>query len=92
MTQTKHPFILNACHMERGGVLPYMDYTGMCRSTESGTGSTNQRFCLEQGILYAIPTLEHGLGDYVAARIAVQTFSVFHHEPVQVNGRFTWRG
>ena len=34
----------------------------MCRSTgygfclsESGTGSTNQRFCLEQGILFAIP-------------------------------------
>ena len=37
------------------------------------------------GILYAIPTLEHARGDYVAARIAVQTFSVFHHEPVQVN-------
>ena len=40
-----------------GGLLPYMDYTGICRSTgygfclsESGTGSTNQHFCLEQGI------------------------------------------
>ena len=48
----------------------------MCRSTgygfclsESGTGSTNQRFCLKQ----AMPTLEHGRGDYFAARIAVQT-------------------
>ena len=29
--------------------------------------------CLEQGILFAIPTLEHGRGDYFAARIAVQT-------------------
>ena len=45
----------------------------MCHSTESGTGSTNQRFCLEQGILFAIPTMEHGRGDYFAARIAVQT-------------------
>ena len=52
----------------------------MCRSTgydfclsESGTGSTNQRFCLKQGILFAIPTQEHGRGDYFAARIAVQT-------------------
>ena len=40
---------------------------------ESGTGSTNQRFCLEQGILFAIRNLEHGWGDYFAARIAVQT-------------------
>ena len=52
-----------------GGVLPYMDYTGMCRSTgygffisESGTGSTNQRFCLEQGILFDILTLEQRSG------------------------------
>ena len=52
----------------------------MCRSigygfcfSESGTGSTNQRFCLEQGIVFAIPTLEHGRGDHFAARIAVQT-------------------
>ena len=63
-----------------GGVLPYMDYTGMCRSTgygfclsESGTGSKNQRFCLEQGILFVIPTLEHGQGNYFAARIVLQT-------------------
>ena len=56
-----------------------MDYTGMCHSTgygfclsESGTGSTNKRFCLEQGILFAIPTLEHGQDDYFAARIAVR--------------------
>ena len=45
---------------------------GFCLS-ESGTGSTNQRFCLEQGILFGIPTLEHIRGDYFAARIAVQT-------------------
>ena len=44
-------------------LLPYMGYTGMYHSTgygfclsESGTGSTNQRFCLEQGLLFAIPT------------------------------------
>ena len=44
-----------------GGFLPYMCYTGMCRSTgydfclsESGTGSIHQRFCLEQGILFAM--------------------------------------
>ena len=44
-------------------LLPYMGYTGMYRSTgygfclsESGTESTNQRFCLEQGLLFAIPT------------------------------------
>ena len=29
--------------------------------------------CLEQGIIFAIPTLEHGRGDYFAVRIAVQT-------------------
>ena len=65
---------------EGGWVLPYIDYTGMCRSTgygfclsESVTGSTNQRLCLEQGILFAIPTLEHGRDDYFAARIAVRT-------------------
>ena len=29
--------------------------------------------CLEQGILFAILTLEHGRGDYFAARIALQT-------------------
>ena len=46
------------------GVLPYMGCTGMCRSTgygfcllESGTGSTNQHFCLEQGILFALPSI-----------------------------------
>ena len=46
---------------------------GMVFASESGTGSTNQRFFLEQGILFAIPTLEHGRGAYFAARIAVQT-------------------
>ena len=52
---------------------------GMCRSTgygcclsESGTGSTNQRFCLEQGILFDFLTLKHGRDYYFAARIAVQ--------------------
>ena len=55
----------------RGGTPIYGD-TGMCRSTESVTGSTNQRLCLEQGILFAIPTLEHGRGYSFAARIALQ--------------------
>ena len=42
-----------------GGVLPYMGYTGMCRSTgyvfcfsDSGTGYKNHPFSLEQGIFY----------------------------------------
>ena len=42
-----------------GGVLPYMGYTGMCRSTgyvfcfsDSGTGYKNRPFSLEQGIFY----------------------------------------
>ena len=38
---------------------------GMVVAPESGTGSTNQHFCLEQGILFAILTLEHGRGDYL---------------------------
>ena len=33
----------------------------------------SERFCLEQGILFAIPTLEHGRGYHFAARIALQT-------------------
>ena len=32
-----------------------------------------QRFCLEQGIRFATPTLEHGRGVYLAARTALQT-------------------
>ena len=42
-----------------GGVLPYMGYTGMCRSTgyvfcfsDSGTGYKIRTFSLEQGIFY----------------------------------------
>ena len=42
-----------------GGVLPYMGYTCMCRSTgyvfcfsDSGTGYKNRPFSLEQGIFY----------------------------------------
>ena len=61
------------------GGTPIYGLYGMCRSTgygfclsESGAGSTNQHFCLEQGILFAILTLEHSWGDYFAARIAVQ--------------------
>ena len=51
----------------------YFVLYGFCLS-ESGTGSTNQRFCLEQGvILFAIPTLEHGWGYFFAARIVLQT-------------------
>ena len=56
-----------------------MGYTGMCHSTgygfclsESGTGPKNQCSCLEQGLLFAIPTLGHGQGDYFAAIIALQ--------------------
>ena len=56
-----------------------MGYTGMSGSTVygfclagSGTGSTNQCFCLEQVIHFAIPTLEHGRGYFFAARIALQ--------------------
>ena len=47
-----------------GGVFPYMDYMGMCRSTGYGFASLSldQRFCLEQGILFPIPTLQHGTG------------------------------
>ena len=56
-----------------GGVLPYMDYTGMCRSTGYGFCLQISVSCLECGILFAILTLEHGRGDYFAARIVVQT-------------------
>ena len=56
-----------------GVVLPYMDYTGKCRSTEFGT---NQHFCLKQGILFAIPTLKHGRRYFFAARITLQTHVV----------------
>ena len=55
-----------------GGVLPCYGDVPLNRVwflplSESGNerGSTNQRFCLEQGILFAIPTLEHGRGDSV---------------------------
>ena len=73
-------------HQHSSFVLPYISYKGMCRLTgygfcrstgygfclsKSGTGSTNQRFSLEQGILFAIPTLEHGRGDHFAAKIAL---------------------
>ena len=44
----------------------------MVFASESGMGSTNQRFCLEPGILFAIPALEHGQGYYFAARIVLQ--------------------
>ena len=64
----------------------------MCRSTGygfclsgSGTGSTNQRFCLEQGKLFATLTLEHGSGYVFAARntletniVAVPTWDLLH--------------
>ena len=35
--------------------------------SESGTGSTNQHFCPEHGILFAILTLDHGWGSFFAA-------------------------
>ena len=52
-------FSLLAYFFPGGGVLPYMGYTGMCRSTgygfcfsDSGTGYKNRPFSLEQGIFY----------------------------------------
>ena len=46
--------------LEGRGILPHIGYTGMCRSTgygfclsEPGAGSTNQRSCLELGILFS---------------------------------------
>ena len=52
---------------------------GMVFASESGTGSTNQRFCLELGILFAILTLEHSQGYSFAARIALKMNIVAVH-------------
>ena len=41
--------------------------------------------CLEQGIIFAILTLEHSRGDYFAARIAVQTNVVAVPTPVPLH-------